>query len=111
MACSMVLFFVFPKLAHIFVQVLLFLLVLLMILVLCFSLGSIPSFSFLFVTVSHIFSLLGILLALGLVHLVLVSPCLVLLFLLSLRIALSSSWCFLLSVHLLPSLVRISLST
>lgn len=91
MGCLMVLFSVFPVSVHIAVRVLRFQLVLLMILVLCFSLGSIPSFFFLSVMVSRIFSLLGILLILGLVLLVLVSPCLVLSSLLSLRIALSSS--------------------
>jgi len=91
MGCLMVLSFVFLVLARISVQVLLFLLVLLMILVLCFSLGSIPSFFFLSAMVSHIVSLLGILLVPGLVLLVLVLPCLVLSSLLSLHIALSSS--------------------
>jgi len=91
MGCLMVLSFVFLVLARISVQVLLFLLVLLMILVLCFSLGSIPSSFFLSVMVLHIVSLLGILLVPGLVLLVLVLPCRVLLFSLSLRIALLSS--------------------
>ena len=91
MVCLMVLSFVFLVSVHILVQVLLFLLAPLMILVLCFSLGSIPSSSFVFVMVLRIVFLSRILSVLDLAHLILVSPCQVLLFLLSLHIALLSS--------------------